>query len=485
MEQLMFSGAVVKVKIPYVNVNVLDVDMNEGNQLLDMNNHCLFEIISYLALDDLCSISLTCERLHSIAQQMFLMKPTNRRTDVQQLIYSFGSDFMQKLERYFQCFGHLLHHITLDLINTDYVPNAEFWPKKQLIFDIVTKYCCGGTLESFRGHRLTMKTSNARELIQMFSHLKKIRLENCDDITRVLSVSKECNDLQLLGWFWKNSDYNLNSFDFPKLESFSSRYISVSNGKYNDDCEHFLKRHTNLKRLKLHIFFKTDFNLNVIGELKDLEVLKLCYISDDDADFYDYSGYLEPTKLDSFCNLRKLKSLSVHSYAMDTLKFMLTSTAVESLEYLALSEISMQKMFCDGLTRFKKLRVLKLTKCDGFSKECVRQLGLDSIIHVIIEHPYNELSVDGLVNILEGFPQLKSIIIYDADYDIDCDHYHKLVTLCIRQNRRITVTLCETSIDKPSSDINYSNAVQISYKDSEEFIYRKPKKRFFGYTNFK
>lgn len=461
-----------------------EVIVHNGKQLLDLNNDCLSTILRCLPLEDLCSIALTCTRLHNISQQVFLINPANKRIDVLSLLRLFDSNSLKKTERFFQCFGNLLVEITLDLTNFDNIPIVEHWSMRQPIFHLITKHCSDGTLKSLRVHGLIMKSPHAVEMMRLFSSLITIRLESCDEVTKVLSESKECKNLTLTGWSWKKSTFNLHHFHFPKLESFVLRYIYVFAGKYNSDCVDFLRRHNKLKVLKLHIAEEYDFNLNVVGELKELEVLKLCHVRDDDYNFNEFSMKSRPTSLRTMCDLKHLKTLVIHGYEItDIIPFMLGSAAIESLQYLALSQMTADKDFCEGLSRFKSLRVLKLTKCDGLFDDHIRRLNSGGITDVILEHPFG-FTVDGFVGIAEGFLELESITLYDTDKEIGADIYDKLIARLLGQNRRLSITFCETFHEEPAINSN-SNVVQIIIKDRESFIYRKPKKRLYAYTYIK
>lgn len=362
-----------------------------------MPDDCLIDICRHVPLEDLSSVALTCTRLHDITRQTFSFKPKNKYVDVNLLARSFGLNSMEKLEWFFQVFGDLLLGITLDLTDFKYKPIDEMTSMNEPTLKLISKYCSDGALEKLRLSGVTLRspTSPSGETLRLFGRLKKIRLDFCVGFSELLSVSKECEDLQIFGSKW-NDDVNFN-LRFPKLKTFALRYKSISSQEFNVNCADFLRNHTNLKILKLHASPKTDFNLNVIAGLKELEVLKLVE-SDSPIGI----------PLQPLCNLMNLKTLVVESRLTDATSFLQRSLATTLLEYLALDCPVLNFDFFVGLSKLTCLRSLKLTRVHGISTEHLQQLNLVELTDLILEYTF-VLTVDDLLVMIERCPKLQSI----------------------------------------------------------------------------
>lgn len=329
------------------------VDIFKKKNLLHLNDDCLSYICDYLSVEDLSSLGATCSRLCTIAQQEFVRKPANKQVDVLQLLRSFRSNPKEKIECFFQCFGIFLLDITLVLAEKDFKPVKKFWSMRQTIFQLITKHCSDGYLESFHGFRLALISPHSSQMLRLFSGLEKIRLDCCTKLRDVLSVSKECQDLHINGWTWSSSESVL-SLQFPKLQSFVLKY-AYSDGnplQYSTDCGSFLVRHPGLKVLKLNMLSSYSFYLNVIGELKELEVLQLCQMFDD-----KYRDCLKGITLKPLCKLSNLKTLVVDNFQTYAAAFILNSAATDSLEHLEINILADDNDFRRGLGRFRNLRV--------------------------------------------------------------------------------------------------------------------------------
>lgn len=455
------SGAGNKSIVP-------EIVAENGKQLLELPDDCLIDICRHLSLENLGSLALTCSRLHAIASQTFSLKPENKRVDIHQLLRAFGPNSSEKIERFFQSFGSLLCDVTLDLTDASYVSIAALAPMNEPIFNFIAKHCNGGALESIRMSRITLTSPHSEELLRLFSQLKKIRLDYCCGFSKVLSVSKECVHLHISGRDW-TSDFELNCH-FPNLETFILRYNYIIMSKeFNANCTDFLQRHTKLKILKLHTQYKMEFDVNAIAGLKKLEVLKL--------DHCEKSGLtLSPLR-----NLKRLKTIAINSDSVDAAAFLLQCAAAECLEYLALESPVITKDFLVGLSRLKNLRTLKLTSCDDLTDEAMRQLNLDELTHLILEWT-SGFSVDGLADMADKYQKLESITLFNSHH-IDPMFYDKLVKVCRKQKRKLTVILC---FGTPSNGINYDTKfTEIIFKNYDEYADRKTKRRRYFYTTVK
>lgn len=109
-------------------------------KLMDMNDHCLLEIMERMELRDLCTMAECCVRLKRLAQQFFTSK--YRQMSLTQLADPInGKCTMSKIRQLLYNFGHLIKSLTFDYkilhrMNADKTGQEEI-----LVFAFVRKYC--------------------------------------------------------------------------------------------------------------------------------------------------------------------------------------------------------------------------------------------------------------------------------------------------------------------------------------------------------
>lgn len=430
-----------------------EITVEGGKQLLDLPDDCLIDICRYLSLDDLSSIALTCTRLQAIARQVFVLKPANKRVYVKHLLQSFGPNALEKVKRFFQSFGDLLLEVNLDLTNEHGAPTGNSTSMTEQIFHLITIHCCDGALEAFLGCRVSLKSPHKIEMIRLFSRLKKFELTECTMVADALSASQECQELLLQ----MQASGDISNFTFSKLETFAITNYGFSytmSPNHNENCGKFLQRHTQLKVLDLDVSDETEFNMDVIDQLKGLKTLHLrCF-----------GGCLS---LSRCANFKDLKRLYVYSISTDATKFLLESAAAASLEYMTLHSPDINNDFFVGLSRFKSLRVLKLLDCDDLDVTKMLELDFDELTE-FAQMQSGGVNMDGLVEMVEKFQKLESIILIDTDHEIDSEHYDRLVKICRKEDKKLTITMEADRDGGPttlSDEINYNpNVVQVIFK---------------------
>lgn len=107
---------------------------------MDMNDHCLLEIMERLELRDLCTMAEVCVRLKKLAQKFFASK--YRQMSLTQLADPInGKCTMSKIRQLLYNFGYLIKSLTFDYkilhrMNADKTSQEEI-----LVFAFVRKYC--------------------------------------------------------------------------------------------------------------------------------------------------------------------------------------------------------------------------------------------------------------------------------------------------------------------------------------------------------
>lgn len=109
-------------------------------KMMDMNDHCLLEIMERMELRDLCTMAEVCVRLKKLAQKFFATK--YRQMSLTQLADPInGKCTMSKIRQLLYNFGPLIKSLTFDYkilhrMNKDKTSQEEI-----LVFAFVRKYC--------------------------------------------------------------------------------------------------------------------------------------------------------------------------------------------------------------------------------------------------------------------------------------------------------------------------------------------------------
>lgn len=403
-------------------------DVNQTELLdLDMPDQCLFDILCYLDIPTLTSIAATCTRLQNIARDVFKRHAESKRLDVLKLVISFEPITMDKLEKFFKIFGDLIDEILLDFTDRAYRKILLYQDMDIPIFKLITAHCGGGNLRTLLLHKIPfdVNSSNSPEspdTLRLFSRLEKIVLVGCDDISKLLSVSKQCVFLSIS----RPRNLHLN-FIFPKLETFCYEGYNESRGNnFHVEFQQFLERHENLVTLDVILPHGIRIiDLNVIGRLKFLQDLRFS-----SADYYHSFSGLE--------FLPMLKKLDLgHADHVAIRNLLKESASAESIEYLGISG-NIDDDFINAVHRFCNLRTLEFYLCAGRDStgDGWNRLRFEKLTKLILLNTNDRnITKDGITNFIKNNRKLQTIILADTWLSIDRDTYVKIAKICEQQNR--------------------------------------------------
>ncbi|XP_055313091.1 uncharacterized protein LOC129574731 [Sitodiplosis mosellana] len=88
--------------------------MKQSTDFLALSDHCLLEIFKYLPLNDVCSLSQTCRRMHALGSSHFML---NHKAKVMVFVdWLYGNLFTfprVNQEKYIECFAKSMRSVTL------------------------------------------------------------------------------------------------------------------------------------------------------------------------------------------------------------------------------------------------------------------------------------------------------------------------------------------------------------------------------------
>lgn len=109
-------------------------------KLMDLNDHCLLEMMERMNLCDLCTCAELCVRLKKLAQRFFITK--YRKMSLTQLADSTtGKCTMSKIRQLLYNFGHLIKSLTIDYKVLNRRKADKTSQEEVLVFAFVRKYC--------------------------------------------------------------------------------------------------------------------------------------------------------------------------------------------------------------------------------------------------------------------------------------------------------------------------------------------------------
>lgn len=165
----------------------LAVTAGSATNLLDLNDDCLYEILSlkFISIDDLCSVARTSVRLKEMANQIFVAK--YKTCDLRINLFS---EYNPPAERILFTFGALISELFIgeegDVLMDRYCA---------YLLDLVTKCCSVGVLESLHLYECYIPEELTERLKPFFSKLLKLRLHCFHTYGKGKELFNECKSL--------------------------------------------------------------------------------------------------------------------------------------------------------------------------------------------------------------------------------------------------------------------------------------------------
>ncbi|XP_031623767.1 uncharacterized protein LOC116341054 [Contarinia nasturtii] len=221
------------------------------NQLLALNDDCLYAVFQNLNIESLCHTANVCKRMRSVAEQVFHRYFRNSCFVVDENQYQWSmspenSNYMSGniinktvLRRILCKFGHLM---------TTFDPVIGFYDHLGIKCDDILKY----SSENLNHLRLRGITISSEELAPIMPRLKFLGLNDCEiDYPEVLM------------------------HHFPKLKHLDLRYTNIR----PDTLANILRLNPQLKYLEMRGLNDSEFISVITENAKDLEKLKFefCY----------------------------------------------------------------------------------------------------------------------------------------------------------------------------------------------------------------
>lgn len=378
--------------------------------LLTINDDCILELLKYLQIDDQVSLAGTCTRLRMLIQnkyavnkdKAFVVELTNNRFRLLQNV------------RAIRLFGGYFKNIRIRIGNDDE-------EQQQFLFKSLAE-SCSKSLDYLFILDLQDKLKYALNVLR---RAKAIELHLCSNVESYLAECIKCENLSLNG-----CQLDLRRIKMPKLKTVSIT-LHDNNGCYTG-MNSLLMRHRKLRTIELdlgwaHFDEYGFFDFSYIGRQPELKELNLyCY------------GMIKNEATAS--KLTKLSKLHLRCDYGDCLVNILKNVASDSMQQLQIttimSESKEQVLSC--LPRFKKLENFR----DNFGmivqtdRDLALLYGLGELSALCIDT--HSITNNGLIGLVKNLTKLK-LIWLGFSVQIDSELYVKLLYICKKQNRHVTI----------------------------------------------
>lgn len=411
-----------------------------GTHLTRLNDDCWIEILSYLNLRDLCSVSETCSRLHVLACLAF------RKLDY---VWAVTQSSLYDTRRILTNFGPL---ITKVLVDGRQQSRDIHWR-----LNMFQQYC-GDAIDNVELRNLYVTKSSATKLQKIFTKFKRIKLSNVD-------LHQLANSINLFANCWRLEELSIKhsytwvypypwESTFPTLTSLELDYsVRV------DDMElmsNFLFLHPNLKKLHLKKqFAKFAVCEEIANKLKKLEDLHITF---------DCCRQSECMKsIEKLVELRQLKRLHLTCNGNSISAFLNKSKSMHSLEYLSLCDTIGDHAFFLSVAKYNKIRKLELSGINYLADICgiiplqeLEELCLDRERYFLTERQKSILN-ESLVDLVAKLPKLRKIEV-PRGFALDDITYTRLVEIVAQQPSRATLKIHNYGLDFAAKEFEQSSA---------------------------
>lgn len=389
-----------------------------GTHLLDLNDDCLYKILSLrsFTLKDLLSMAESCTRLKDVAARVFARKHKMHH------IVNISELTIRSVERILNNFVSNIPKLCIEKCRLDIFTR---------IMDLVMKYCKEG-LES-----LTLNVPEIPATMNFalgpFKKLRSLYIRNV--VVKRVDFFDKCDalvELKVESWKFSDSELVLAS-TFPKLERFEYNHIGLSIVYSQYKWQSFISRHKTLKTFSLvgfHVNMSPILCL-ITDHCKQLEKLQII------STHIGTSGLpVRENILMSLLTLNQLKSMEIMCNGQNVTNFVKELNSLKSLEFLEISYARADSEFLPALSQLKNLHSLRLTHFHELKNlESLRNLVQLTELAIQLEDQTVKFHFD-LVDMIENLINLKTLFLQWKGLKIHEAMYLKIVDIVSRRPGR-------------------------------------------------
>lgn len=319
--------------------------------LLDLNNDCIREILGILDTDEFCYLSMSHNRIKTIAEFVFVARRDK-------IISSLNSK--RRMQLVIRAFGHLL--TDFKIINTWYL-YADY--SSDLIQSLGR--FCSGNLKTLHLDRIILKDEAVEMCANLFAYLEKLVLNNCStqgtSFARVFQRARKLKSLKV----YETSDDKINCdflmHHFPQLES-----VRLTSLKHLQDSHltTFIVKNPHVRKLKVIQCdnISTSIYRIISNNMKNLEDLRV----------YEINSRNFLKNMMHITKLRKLKKLNVYCNKNEVSGLITKLKSKKTLTHLQLSCTDASDELIQSILKLTNLVLLKFNVVRKFKESYIKVL---------------------------------------------------------------------------------------------------------------
>lgn len=309
--------------------------------ITSLSDEVLLKSMEYLTLDELCSVRQTCQRFHTLSNQLFEANHADH-VEFDNLI-----DNMQPIRRIIRCFGPLIKNLTI---------NGSFlWELNHATMNLVNINC---KLTNLRLICFRIDKSIASQLKQVLQFVEKLEILYCpiniersrSGFEQIFQLSEELHELTIVC-----PSASLDSkFLTLKFKSLKKLNIIVDQLTDEKNLATFFNNHSKLQHFSyLPQSIKTPSTWSKAVLSRKLEGLGLQMTND--------------KEIDLIVNMNRLKRIVIDCSQCDrSIVTLVTALAeIDTLETVSLWSMKYSMKFCNALVELKEIKTLELRQFSG------------------------------------------------------------------------------------------------------------------------
>lgn len=197
---------------------------------LSINVDCMFKILNFLTIDDLCSVGETCSSLKSICGDYFSLKHPNKAIILDRHLIRNG----KSTDRAVNCFQYYIKNMEARRYATDGYHNDDSRWNNYNLFDQIPKYS-GGHLKNIIFRDVEFHKTFAAEMKNTLRDVESITFMSCEGpicqpnfYVKILEHCKNLTSLKIHDRHRNKLLHLLLARTFPMLNHIEFRYVKAT-----------------------------------------------------------------------------------------------------------------------------------------------------------------------------------------------------------------------------------------------------------------
>lgn len=409
-------------------------------QFLSLNDDCIYEIFGYLSLDDLCSISETCQRLHQLSGNYFRRKHPDVWLELSTDTVKLNEDgtflFMPKTWTE-KCFGEFYQNLII---------RDNFWTDIKIVFKFVQSKCAKKLKKVLFEQCYPLMSSHGNCIKDQLKYVEMVEFNMCsitENFFDCLEFSRKLKLLKITNCYGENAN-GWTMLEFPRLNHFE--YSSYPFGVCPDSSlATFLRQNQSIETCKLTLKENVHNTVNcVVTNTENLKNFSVTFDGDGNSNFKQIKNDL--CQLHERINFRCLEVNLMRNNHEDTMSISTWDALVpiKSIKKLIIDIANTESKNIIKILQHIDVQFIRLSLLTNFNPFFESAIdNFSDLEHLVLN---GNRSVCNSKHLIEPFvllaPKLRNIVIYGC-YSID---FTEATIAMLNEQRRKIPNACRMLI---------------------------------------